>query len=55
MNAARLSSYNAAPVIETVPVPEVGPDEVLVHVTAASLNPLDVKLQQGVLHDFFPL
>ena len=55
MRAARLHSYNAAPTIEDIETPEVGPGEVLVRVEAASLNPLDVKLQKGFMHDFFPL
>lgn len=55
MKAVRLSGYDAAPVLEEVSVPEIGPDEVLVRVERASLNPMDNKLQMGVLHDFFPL
>lgn len=55
MKAARLSGYDAAPTVEEIPVPEIGPDEVLVRVEAAGLNPMDNKLQMGVLHDFFPL
>lgn len=55
MKAARLEGYNAAPTLQEIPVPEPGPDEVLVRVEAASLNPLDNKLQMGVMHDFFPL
>lgn len=55
MKAARVHGYNAAPVLEDVPMPDVGPAEVLVRVEAASLNPLDVKLQRGFMHDFFPL
>lgn len=55
MKAARIHHYNAAPVIEEVPVPQIGADEVLVRVASASLNPLDVKLQRGVMHAFFPL
>lgn len=55
MKAARIHGYNAAPVIDDVPVPVIGPTEVLVRVTAVGLNPLDVKLQKGVVHKFFPL
>lgn len=55
MKAARLNGYNAEPTLEDVPVPEIGPDEVLVRVGTASLNPMDNKLQKGLLHDFFPL
>lgn len=55
MKAARLSGYDAAPTLEEIPVPEIGPDEVLVRVEAASLNPMDNKLHTGVLHGMFPL
>lgn len=55
MKAARLHGYDAAPVLEDIPVPDIGPGEVLVRVAAASLNPLDVKLQKGWMHQFFPL
>ncbi len=55
MKAARLTGYNATPTLEDVPVPEIGPDEVLVRVGTASLNPMDNKLQRGELQDAFPL
>ena len=55
MKAARIHGYDAAPILEEVPTPDVGPADVLVRVAAAGLNPLDVKLQKGVMHGFFPL
>jgi NADPH:quinone reductase-like Zn-dependent oxidoreductase len=55
MKAARINAYNAIPVVEDAPVPEIGPDDVLIQVAAASLNPLDTKIQQGAAHDFFPV
>ncbi len=55
MKAVRLHEYGAAPVMDEVPVPDAGPDEVLVRIKAASLNPLDNKLQSGAMHGFFPL
>lgn len=55
MKAARIHGYEAAPILEDVPTPEIGSADVLVRVAAASLNPLDVKLQKGFMHDFFPL
>lgn len=55
MQAVRLHGYGAAPVMDEVPVPDAGPDEVLVRIKAASLNPLDNKLQSGAMHGFFPL
>jgi NADPH:quinone reductase-like Zn-dependent oxidoreductase len=55
MKAARIHKYGAAPVMDEVPVPDAGPDEVLVRIKAASLNPLDNKLQSGAMHGFFLL
>ncbi len=55
MRAARIHAYGADPVMEDVPVPEAGPDQVLIRIRAASLNPLDVKLHSGAMHGFFPL
>ncbi len=55
MKAARITGYDAAPTVQDIPLPRIGADQVLVRVQAASLNPLDVKLQQGVMHSFFPL
>ena len=55
MKAARINEYDATPVVEDVPTPDIGIDEVLVRVAAASLNPLDVKIQKGSLHAVFPI
>jgi len=55
MKAARIHGYGADLVMEDIPTPEPGPDQVLVRVKAASLNPLDVKLHSGAMHGFFPL
>ena len=55
MKAVRIHAYEGVPTIEEVDVPPVGAGEVLVKVAAASLNPLDVKLQKGFVHAFFPL
>ncbi len=55
MKAVRLDDYNTAPVIRDIATPEIGPEDVLVRVGAAALNPLDVKLQSGVLQGYFPL
>jgi NADPH:quinone reductase-like Zn-dependent oxidoreductase len=57
MKALRIHKYGKidSVVLEEIPVPEVGLDEVLVQVEAASLNPLDVKLISGNLHAYFPL
>jgi NADPH:quinone reductase-like Zn-dependent oxidoreductase len=57
MKAARIHKYGAIEnvVIDDVPVPEPGLDEVLVQVEAACVNPLDVKLISGMLQTYFPL
>ncbi|HBS21390.1 alcohol dehydrogenase catalytic domain-containing protein, partial [Thalassospira sp.] len=55
MKAVRLDDYNTAPVIRDIATPEIGPEDVLVRVGAAALNPLDIKLQSGVLQGYFPL
>lgn len=55
MKAARIHEYGAPPVLEEAQIPDIGPDEVLVRVAAAALNPLDVQLRSGKMHSFFPL
>lgn len=55
MKAVRLSAYGADPIVADAPEPAIAPDEVLVRVECAAPNPLDVKLQKGYLHEFFPL
>ncbi len=55
MKAARIAAYKAEPVVEDTPEPVIGAGEVLVRVAAAGLNPLDTKIQQGFMHDFFPV
>jgi NADPH:quinone reductase-like Zn-dependent oxidoreductase len=55
MKAARIRDYAVAPVIEELPIPEIGADEVLVRVKAVGLNPLDVLLLGGKRREVFPL
>lgn len=55
MKSILLNAYGEAPYLADVAMPEPGPTEVLVRVVAASLNPLDNKLQAGYLDGFFPL
>lgn len=57
MKAARIHKYGDIKdvVIDDIPVPEPGLDEVLVQVDTAGINPLDVKLISGMLHAYFPL
>lgn len=55
MKAVRTHGYKNVPIVEDVPMPEIGPDEVLVRVEAAAMNPLDGKLLGGDMARFFPL
>jgi len=50
-----LSDYGQNPVLTEVAMPEPKDGEVLVRIAAAALNPLDVKLQRGEVHAYFPL
>ncbi len=57
MKALLIKSYEGEhrAAVENVPSPTPEPDEVLVRVAAAAVNPLDTKLARGYLKDFFPL
>lgn len=55
MSALLIDGYAKAPDLVQVPTPSPGPGEVLVKVAGAALNPLDVKLVAGYLHDVFPV
>ncbi len=57
MKATLIYSYGDidSPVIEDTAPPEVGNDDVLIRVAAASVNPLDLKLIHGELASHFPL
>jgi len=55
MKAIRIHGYGKDLVLDEIPVPDIGPGDVLVRTNVASFNPLDVKLQSGTMHDFFPL
>lgn len=57
MKAARIHAYGtiADILIEDMPDPAPGLDDVLIRVEAAALNPLENKLIAGYLKGFFPL
>lgn len=57
MKAVQIHQYGSIDnaVLEEIPVPTIGLDEVLVQVEVASINPLDVKLISGDMKDYFPL
>lgn len=55
MKAIRIHNFDEAPAIEDVPVPDLAPDQVLVRVHAAALNPLDALVVSGVARQFFDI
>lgn len=54
MRAARVHDYDSPGglTIDTVAVPECGPDQLLIRVHAASVNPVDWKMRDGMLREF---
>lgn len=55
MKAIRIQHFNEIPAIEDVPVPNIAPDQVLVQVRAAALNPLDTLVVSGLARHFFDI
>ena len=57
MRAVAIDTYGGPEVLrlQDVPEPVVGPDTVLVRTTAASINPVDYKIVQGMLDAAFPV
>lgn len=57
MTAVRFHEYGGADRlrVERVPVPRPGPGEILVEVHAASVNPIDWKLREGLVRSWWPL
>lgn len=55
MKAVRIHHFNDRPALEEVPVPDIAPDQVLVRVQAAALNPLDALVVSGVAQHFFDI
>lgn len=56
MKAVRIHQYGGREVlsIDDIPVPAIAPDEVLVRVVAASINPVDWKVREGYLAQMIP-
>ncbi|MEV0232003.1 NAD(P)-dependent alcohol dehydrogenase [Nonomuraea sp. NPDC050786] len=52
MRAARMHGYNQPLVLEEVPTPDIGPDEVLVKVRAAGMCRTDVQLVDGYFRNY---
>lgn len=57
MKAIRIHQYGGPEVLAQVEMqrPTPGPDEVLIKVEAASVNPFDWKVRSGYMKDFLPL
>ena len=57
MQAVRFHEYGPPDVlrVETVPRPQPGEGQVLVHVHSAGVNPIDWKIRAGYLQTFMPL
>lgn len=56
MKAVRIHAYGNADMLhyEEAPFPDVAPDDVLVRVVAASVNPVDWKIREGYLKQMIP-
>jgi NADPH:quinone reductase-like Zn-dependent oxidoreductase len=56
MKAVRFDEYGGVDVLQVaeVPVPVPGPGQALVRVKAASINPGEAKVREGLLHSRFP-
>jgi len=56
MKAIRFHNYGDSGALkyEDVPIPEIGPPEVLIKVHAAGVNPVDWKIREGYLQSFLP-
>lgn len=56
MLAVRIHQYGNrdALSLDDIPVPEIGPDELLVKVVATSINPVDWKVREGYLKEMIP-
>lgn len=57
MKAVRIHEYGNATVLkyEDAPVPDIGPDGVLIRVRAAGVNPVDWKIRKGLMKAVRPL
>ena len=57
MKAARMHRYggNEVVVVEQVDAPMPGPNEVLVKVVAAGVNPVDWKIREGYMQQVLPI
>lgn len=54
MRAIAVSDFGSAPEVVDVPVPVPGPNEILLRIHAAGMNPFDWKVADGALRDVVP-
>ncbi|MFO1422007.1 MAG: NADP-dependent oxidoreductase, partial [Candidatus Competibacteraceae bacterium] len=54
MKAVRIHAYGGPEVLhhEDVPMPQLQPDDILIRVRAAAVNPVDWKIREGYLQGF---
>src|SRR5580704_19466741 len=57
MKAIRIHEYGGPDVLkyEEAPLPDIGPDGVLIRVRAAGVNPVDWKIRKGLMTAIRPL
>jgi NADPH:quinone reductase-like Zn-dependent oxidoreductase len=57
MKAVVVNEYGNPEVLkyEEFPTPAVQPGEVLIHIAATSINPIDLKMRSGAVKEWFPL
>jgi alcohol dehydrogenase len=58
MKSINYSVYGDVDVLETIPdaaIPSIRPEQLLVEVEAASINPIDYKIRQGYMQAFMPV
>jgi NADPH:quinone reductase-like Zn-dependent oxidoreductase len=57
MKAAVIHKYGGPQELklEDFPDPVLGSGEVLVNISAASINPIDLKMRSGAVKDYFPV
>lgn len=54
MKAIAVSHFGDTPVLMNLPIPEARPGQVLIRIAAASVNPYDWKLVDGIMKDNMP-
>jgi len=57
MKAVRIHAYGGPEVLqyEDAPIPEIGPDDILIKVSASSVNPIDWKVRSGHTKERMPV